>query len=672
MENFSLAAGFPPASEAEWLALVGKALGGAPFETLRTGLHEGLKTEPLYTRAPRRPPLSGSRGWHIVQPLTHDEAQLAGDLKGGDCAHCIDFDAGLDVQTADNLKYLIGSDIPYFVAPGSPTADAALVLAAIGDRYAPGAACSAGFDPLTAFAASGERPAEKTALLADYVDAAFYIAAHFPAFVPFLASGNAWDAAGGSAVQELAFTLAAGVSYWRALAEGGMPLADAAGCIGFQLAASADIFLTIAKFRSLRLLWARALEAAGEKPKADVLLLAKMSRRILTAYDAHVNLLRGTAAAFGAAIGGAAGIEVLPFDAAGGAANAFSRRLARNTSLVLQHESYLSAVADAAAGSAYVETLTNELASAAWALFREVEAKGGLAAAIECGFIEEELHRKAGGRQRALAFRQDKITGVSVFPNLAERLEAPARPVKQDDEAGQPFAAKLPALPPAAKGERFAALIAAARGGASLRELRLASRRVASKVAPPLDVSNRDAQPFETLRQRADVALSMIGSRPPIFLALLGKPDDYRARANWVQSLFAAGGIETIVPEQAFENVEALAAAFQHSPAPVACLCSSNSVYASMPGAASALKKAGAVAVYLAGPASILKTIEPQDAVAIDRLIHEGCNVLALLQEAQSALRVEELSAAAEEEAAEEGFELHTHSHTHGGDCGCC
>ena len=112
----------------------------------------------------------------------------------------------------------------------------------------------------------------------------------------------------------------------------------------------------------------------------------------------------------------------------------------------------------------------------------------------------------------------------------------------------------------------------------------------------------RDAEPFENLRWRADFALEVIGSRPPIFLALLGKPDDYRARANWVQSFFAAGGIEAILPEQGFESLEALAAAFKRSPAPVACLCSSNKGYAAMPGAAAALKKAGAVAVYLAGP----------------------------------------------------------------------
>ncbi len=435
----------------------------------------------------------------------------------------------------------LGPDVPYIIAPGSALADAALVLAAKENSAIAG---SAGFDPLTAFALSGERPAEQAALFADHVDAAFHIREHFPFFVPFLASGHAWDGAGGSATHELAFTLAAGVSYWRALAQAGMPLDAAAGCIGFSLTAPSDIFLTIAKFRSLRLLWARALEAAGEKPQAELLLLARTPERILTAYDAHVNLLRGTASAFGAALGGATGIEVLPFDSASGGPAALSRRLARNTSLILQEESYLSAVADAAAGSAYLETLTNELAQSAWALFREVEAKGGLAAAIESGFIGDELHRKARERERAVACRADKITGVSVFPNPSEKAPFPDEAVNPDAGGRHPFAGKLPALPAAGKGERFAASIAAARAGASLRELRMASRRVASIVAPPVFASMRDAEPFESLRQRADAALDIIGSRPPIFLALLGKPEDYRARANWVESFFAAGGIE--------------------------------------------------------------------------------------------------------------------------------
>jgi methylmalonyl-CoA mutase len=136
-----------------------------------------------------------------------------------------------------------------------------------------------------------------------------------------------------------------------------------------------------------------------------------------------------------------------------------------------------------------------------------------------------------------------------------------------------------------------------------------------------------------------------------------------------VQSFFAVGGIEVVVPEQVFEDVQSLAASFRQSPAPVACLCSSNKVYASMAGAASALKKAGAVLVYLTGPATVLKDLAPQDQIAVDRLLYEGSNALALLEEAHRALRVEELTSAAELEAEEEGFETHVHSHH---EAGCC
>jgi methylmalonyl-CoA mutase len=131
-----------------------------------------------------------------------------------------------------------------------------------------------------------------------------------------------------------------------------------------------------------------------------------------------------------------------------------------------------------------------------------------------------------------------------------------------------------------------------------------------------------------------------------------------------VQGFFATGGIELIAPSEGFETIEELVAAFKQSPAPAVCLCASNGVYAKMPGAASALKKAGAVLVYLAGPASILKTLDAQDKTAIDRLIYDGCNVLAVLQEAQRVLCVEELSEAAGLEAEESGFEVYAEVET--------
>jgi methylmalonyl-CoA mutase len=664
MDQFSLAGDFPPASEADWRTLVAKALRAAPFEALETPLYEGFRTGPLYGKPGRRPAISGNRGWSVIQPLI-DEKQFADDLAGGTSAFSVDLSACPAAAIKDDLEALIGSaEAPFFMTPGSSIADAAFLSASTRADELSG---SAGFDPLTAFALSGERPADRSQLFADYVDAAFRLRERSPAFVPFLASGEAWNGAGGSATEELGFTLAAGAAYWRALLKAGMPLPEAARSIGFSLSASSDIFITIAAFRAMRLVWARALAAAGEGPNQDLLLLAKMPPRILAAYDPHVNLLRATAAAFGAAIGGAAGIEVRPFDEALGSATAFARRLARNTNLVLKHEAWLSAVADPAAGSSYVESLTGELAGRAWALFREVEAQGGLGSALESGFVAGRLRRPAEMQERAIARRRKKLTGISEFPNLSETQPAsgPARPPAGRARAGgAPALTSGLALPAPGKGERFAALAAAAADGATLSELRAASRTVKDLAFAPLNAEKRDAEPFEALRRRSDIALASVGSRPPLFLATLGKPDEHRARANWVQGFFAAGGIEVIQPAGGFDTIDALVATFKQGPAPAACLCASNAVYGAMPGAAAALKEAGAVLVYLAGPASILKTLDAKDKTAIDRLIYEGCDALATLQEAQRALCVEELSEAAGLEAEEAGFEVNAEVET--------
>ncbi|WKW49424.1 methylmalonyl-CoA mutase family protein [Rhodomicrobium lacus] len=655
MEHFALAKEFPPASEADWHAIVEKALKGAPFRVLENQLYEGFATSPLYTGAATSPARHGQRGWLIVQPLAgaslaDAERQLADDLANGATALSLDLANGPAIRKAAELGAVLDAGVPIFLAGGSTPADAAFLLAKA-DKTIVG---TTGFDPITAFAVAGEVPADRKAALADTVDAALAIRERFPNVTPFLASSRAWNGAGGSVVDELGFTLAAAVAYWRALEAAGLSREDASRAIGFKLSASADLFLTIAAFRAIRLLWARAHEAAGVAPNEHILLYAKTPPRILSVYDPHVNMLRSTASVFGAAIGGASAIEVHPFDEAATEPTPLSRRIARNTGLVLQSEAWLSAVADPAAGSSYVETLTENLAASAWALFREVEARGGLLKALENGFVSARLQETADKRDRAIAHRKEKITGVSVFPNLNEKIafEEPASIIAEEAHPTVDFA-----LPAPGAGERFAALVAAAARGVPLPELRSASRVVCDLIATgPLDVARRDAEPFEVLRQRADFALASIGSRPPLFLALLGSPSDYRARSLWVQSFFAAGGIETIVPEEGFTDVEKLAAAFKQSPAPIACLCSSNATYAELKGAAAALKRAGASHVSLAGPAALLSTLDPHDRTAVDRLVYEGCNALAILEEAQRILRVEELAEAAGLEAEDENF----------------
>ena len=233
------------------------------------------------------------------------------------------------------------------------------------------------------------------------------------------ADGRVIHNAGGSEAQELAFVLAVGLSYMRALEAAGLPLEQARGLIFFRLAADADQFLTIAKFRALRKLWARIEAACGLSP-VPAFITAETAWRMMAQRDPHVNILRATIAVFAAAVGGADAISVVPFTAALGLPDEFARRNARNIQLILRDESNLAKVADAAAGSGAVEDLTDQLCGAAWTLFREIETAGGCAAALESGMIQSKVAAVRVKRQAAIASGKDALTGVSIFPALNE------------------------------------------------------------------------------------------------------------------------------------------------------------------------------------------------------------------------------------------------------------
>lgn len=185
---------------------------------------------------------------------------------------------------------------------------------------------------------------------------------------PFVvADGRACHAAGATEAQELACVIA---DLTAALRAGAAPTDVSAA-----MAATQDMFVTLAKFRSLRLLWSRVLEAS-KLPQTTLQVHADTSIRMMAAKDPHSNILRSTAAVFGAGLGGADSICVLPFSIAQGLPNAFARRVARNTQLVLLEESNLWRVADAASGAGYIEHLTDQLCAKAWGIFRDMEATG--------------------------------------------------------------------------------------------------------------------------------------------------------------------------------------------------------------------------------------------------------------------------------------------------------
>jgi methylmalonyl-CoA mutase len=685
MNKLNFAGVFPEVSVENWRSAARKALRGAGLGELDTQTYEQFGLAPLYTsdtgaeaarasggigvapfiRGARR--IAQARPWSIIQFLDHLDIaeanrQLRDDLANGARGVWVQFlghvpygGASLGARKVDALETVFAGvaleDIELYVSGGFDAIAAAGLIAALIERrgIAPAKVHgSAGLDPLSHVAATGTIPAERARVMADAVDAATYLREKNYGLTPFLVAGRAWHQAGSSSREELGFALAAGVAYFRALIDAGWPLEDAAKAIRFSLTADADIFLTIAKFRAMRALWARVTEASGLAATPPS-LIAEMSFRMVTERDPHVNLLRATAAAFGAAVGGAEALLLIPFNTTNGTPDAFARRLARNTQLILREEAQIGRVADEAGGSWYVESLTHQLAEAAWEAFRGVEAAGGLLAALEQGLILRALTDVRMRRHANLARNRDKITGVSSYPDICEqpvfsRPEDLALDLAALDEEGE-----VPQLPPASKGKRFAALVEAAQNGATLKGLERACESLVERFDFIPSTGERAAEPFEELRAASDRAMSRVRARPPVFLANLGTLSDYNAPAGWAKNFFAAGGIEAL-DDGGFTDMATLLRTFQRSPAPVACICASAKALAAMDGVPAALKRAGAVAVYLAGDPDMLAGLSEADKRAIDRIAYDGCDMLKVLTELHHMMRVKELGQAESEE----------------------
>ncbi|MGW1420124.1 methylmalonyl-CoA mutase family protein [Bradyrhizobium manausense] len=575
------AAELPEGQLADWRKLVDGVLKGAPFEKLVGKTYDGLKIEPLYQRAKDTAPVVGrppAAPWQIMQRIDHPDVALANaqaltDLENGATGLALVFAAGSGAHgfglepSADAVAKVLkdvhvdaGIAIELQVGPQSRMA-AIHVAEYVKTMGIDPAACNIrfGLDPLAAGAVWGHSPYTWDEIKVA-VTSGIKGLAGLGFKGPFAsADGRVIHDAGGSEVQELAFVLACGVAYLRAIEEAGVPLEQAQAMVYARLSADADQFLTMAKFRALRLLWARIEQACGLTPK-PLFIAADTAWRMLTQRDPYVNMLRATMATFAAGLAGANAITVLPHTLALGLPDRFARRVARNTQLLLLEESNLAKVSDPAAGAGGVETLTSELCDAAWALFQETEEAGGAFAALQQGLFQGKVAATRKAREANIARRRDVLTGSSEFPNLheldVEVLEA--KPIALAPYGAEKF--------------RFA----------SLSPMRLA-------------VS------FEQLRDKSDTKLMADGNRPKVFLANLGTPVDFMARATFAKSFFEAGGI-LAVDSEGFVDPAKLADAFKASGAELACLCSSDKVYAGQAqAAAKALQTASARAVYLAG-----------------------------------------------------------------------
>ncbi|MFE0457325.1 methylmalonyl-CoA mutase family protein [Streptomyces sp. NPDC058914] len=565
-DGLALAAEFPDATHEQWQHLVAGVLrrsgkevsGDAAEDALATVLEDGLGTRPLYTARDAAPDpglpgfapfVRGGRaqgntvgGWDVRQRHTAaDSGAVLTDLENGVTSLWLVLGEGSGIPVSALGRMLDGVYLdlaPVVLDAGGEVESAAEELLRIHQErgLAPDAARgNLGADPLGYEARTG-----RSYEIAAVAGLARRCAEGYPGLRALTVDALPYHEAGGSAAQELGCSLATGVAYLRELTEAGLSVEQACGQLEFRYAATADQFLTIAKLRAARRLWARVAEVCGAPRAGAQLQHAVTSPVMMTRRDPWVNMLRTTIATLAAGAGGADAVTVLPFDHALGLPDGFARRIARNTSTILIEESHLSRVIDPAGGSWYVERLTDELAHAGWEFFRTLERAGGQAAALRSGMVRDRLAETWSVRGAKLAARREPVTGVSEFPHLAEK------PVVREP-APEPPSGGLPRV--------------------------------------------RRDEAYEALRARSDAHLAATGARPRVYLAALGPAAAHTARLTFAANLFQAGGIEPVTE-----------GGFAESGAREVCLCSSDALYEEQAEAAvRELRAAGAAHVFLAG-----------------------------------------------------------------------
>src|SRR5208282_2079015 len=568
------ASAFPAYGEADWRRAAEAALKGANFERLVSKTADGILIKPVYRPAEGPRALRHTGPWRVIARLDHPDAdeanaQALDDLANGADGLQVVFSGALSAHGFGLRRFdpatlhrafegvRLDAQAHFELDLGREGPGQALGFAALVERagVSPAdCAVSFGLDPF-ATAAHGPFPADWTAHATSHIECV--LALRRMGFGGPLVAGDSRSghAAGGGPAPELAFSLSGALSPLRPPEEADVALDGARALIAFRMAADADEFVTLSKFRALRVAWSRIEEACSLKSR-PAQIHGESAWRMMTARDPYGNVLRGAMAAFSAGLGGADSVSVLPHTLAVGLPDSLARRLARNAQLILLRESNLGFVADPAAGAGAFEAMTKALCERAWALFQDIEGEGGLPSALASGAFQRQVAVSAAALACDVARLRSPITGVSAHADLAEQ--------RVEVALGAPERERL--------------------------------TPVEGALAP-----FRLAESFERLRDKSDAIVQRTGSRPRVYLAALGPEPAHRSRVAYVREWFEAGGLESVydgesaTAEEAVERMKA-------SAAPLVCLCGDDKAYAAQAEAfAKAIKVSGAKGLALAG-----------------------------------------------------------------------
>ncbi len=691
---------FPPVSPETWREVVEKDLNGAPFEKkLVTHTYEGINIQPVYSSADydgssdpsglpgmpdqtRGSELIGNAicGWDVRQEHLHPDPAannkpILTDLERGVTSIHLRADVasrqGHDASNAKAAEF-VGRDgimlyrlADYDAALQGVYLDLAGLGLEAGAAFVPAAAAIASLwkrrgiandkarasfnaDPLAVLARDGELPMSLEDALAAMAELAKWTSANYPKATSIRVGTGPLHHAGATAAQDIAFSMATGVCYMRAMIDRGMDINAAAKQLMFAYSVGTNCFLAISKLRAARKLWYRVLEASGADVSAQahtgMTMQVRTSKRVMTQRDPWVNMLRNTATVFAGGIAGANIIIAEPFDSAQGLPSDFGRRIARNTQIILQEESNLTRVIDPAGGCWFIESLTNELAEKAWAIFQEIEKMGGMAEALTSGWVASQIDSAFDARLKNIATRKDPITGVSEFPNVFEKkVETPKPKLDELASSAKSQLAKAGRVggKMAIDGSMMEASVEAAGNDATLSSIFAAIFEGSEPATMTPIAPHPYAAPFETLRDASDNYLAMTGQRPKVFLANIGPVAHFTARAGYAKNFFEAGGFEVVSDGSGYQGADRddaqgaadkAAAAFADSEANIAVICSSDVIYPNyVPVVTKTLKQRGARTVILAGAPG--ENEQAFREAGVDRFIFIKCDVLGILQE---------------------------------------
>ncbi|MEG2071189.1 MAG: methylmalonyl-CoA mutase family protein [Bacteroidales bacterium] len=607
MSNEKLFNEFPPVSTEQWEELINKDLKGADYEKkLVWRTDEGFKVRPYYraedldkvdylNSLPNEFPYT--RGiknhdnhWEIVQEITEENLVKANEIalesveRGAtvvalNTKNVTDYSAlatllaGLDIETvgvqfchAQNYVELMRFFVEY------------LHQNKINKENVQG---SLDFDPIvyflkrTKFYRSQEEDMNEMITLID-------MASDMPHFKVLNINGLAMHNAGSTIVQEVGYALGIANEYFAYGIEKGMTIEKIACNTQVTLSVGSNYFMEIAKLRAVRLLWSTVVNQY--KPACDCAYKLHIntvaSSWNKTLYDPYVNMLRSTTEGMAAAIGGADSISLKPFDLVFKEDDEFSRRISRNIQVILKEESYFDKVLDPAAGSYYIENLTDSIAEHAWKLFQHVEEKGGIIELIKLGEVKVEIEKSCQKRDMDIATRKYILLGTNQYPNTGEMMLDKVERRFTYDSIG----------------------LRSYRGAAAFEDIRLETERYAKKQA-----------------------------RPKIFLMKIGNLAMRQARAGFITNFFGCAGYE-MIETAGYKTVEEGVKAAFDAKADLIVLCSSDEEYATLGVEAAKLIKMQNAHIPVVVAGNPVEAVEVLKNAGVDDFIHVKTNVLESLR----------------------------------------